>query len=169
MPGGAAGMGNLREGRTPPLPAPQGMVWASSFHAAGSCHFPRQLLGASCLTVLPGGAEEVPSPGATGRGPLREGCHMTDKCLQFSTREPRCRCQGESPCCTTPPDLMFCCYQHNLYSRQGEQASRKELGSSNFSGLLCLGSPSNPSRLLGNILYSPRSSDHAISLRAEFS
>lgn len=23
-----------REGRTPPLPAPQGMVWASSFHAA---------------------------------------------------------------------------------------------------------------------------------------
>ena len=61
MPGGAAGMGNRREGRTPPPPAPQGMAWGSSFHATGSCHFPRQLLRASFLTVLPGGAEEAPS------------------------------------------------------------------------------------------------------------
>lgn len=73
MPGGAAGMGNWREGRTPPPPAPQGMAWVSSFQAAGSCHFPRQLPPASFLTVLPGGAEEeAPSPGVAGGGPLQK-------------------------------------------------------------------------------------------------
>lgn len=143
----AAGMGNWREGRTPPPPTPQGMAWVSSFQAAGSCHFPRQLPPNCLFPNCPAGRSRGggAQPWCCRRRAPPEGCHMTDKCLQFGTRAPMCRCQGESLCCTTPPDLMFCCYQHNLYSRQGEQASRKELGSSNFSGLLCLGSPSNPS------------------------
>lgn len=105
--------------------------------AASSCLFPNCPAGRSGG----GGAQ----PWCCRRRAPPEGCHMTDKCLQFGTRAHRCCCQGESLCRTTPPDLMVCCYQHNLYFCQGEQAFRKELGSSNFSGLLCLGSPSNPS------------------------